>query len=74
MMHAQGTSPMGGLMSAKPEMEEDMMGEAGGNDPASLLQQAIQLHEGHLNGSVPTSPESQEQLMDLLMQALAAVS
>ena len=46
----------------------------GGADPAQLISQAIQLHAAHLNGSEPTSPESQERLMILLQEALSALN
>jgi hypothetical protein len=37
------------------------------------LELAIELHEGHMDGSVPTSPESQQELMDHLEQAEEAL-
>lgn len=40
----------------------------------ALLEEAIALHEGHMDGSVPTSPESQEELMRLLVQARDALA
>ena len=56
------------LMNAYPEQE--MGTEDAGTGPADLIQQAITLHEAHLDGSEPTSPESQQRLMDLLTAAL----
>jgi len=67
-MPAYGNGPMDGLAGATPEMGEASEG------PVSILQQAIALHEGHMNGSVETNPESQQQLMALLTQALSALS
>ena len=32
----------------------------------SKIEQALTLHAGHMDGSVPTSPESQQQLMELI--------
>lgn len=59
---------MKSLMQAAPEQEMEYGSQLG--DPAALLQQAIELHEAHLAGTEPTSPESQQQLMDLLIAAL----
>lgn len=39
----------------------------------SLLQQAAKLHMGHIKGSEPTSPESQQRLMDLIDAAIEAL-
>jgi len=38
------------------------------------LDKAILLHRGHMDGSVPTSEESQEELMEHLMEAKSAFS
>lgn len=38
--------------------------------PTGLLQDAIQIHEGHMNGSIPTSDESQMEMMDKMVGAL----
>lgn len=66
MMHS--TKPMMGLKNAAPEsMEQE---DEQPSSAASILEQAITLHEGHMSGKVPTSDESQQQLMDLLNQAL----
>ncbi len=56
----------------------DMMGGMAGDeleaaDPASLIQQAIDLHQAHMSGAVPPTPESQAELMSLLEQALEAL-
>lgn len=76
MMHGMG-GPMQGLMRAVPQgSDDDMMAgmQGNGEDPTSLLQQAIALHEGHLSGAVPTTPESQQQLMTLLETALSSLT
>ena len=39
----------------------------------SRLQEAISLHAAHMDGSEPTSPESQERLMALMESALEAL-
>lgn len=36
---------------------------------AAYLKEAIELHEGHMDGSVPTSEKSQQQLMDMIVKA-----
>ena len=50
--------------SEAPEMMESHQGLT------QTLQQAIALHAGHMDGSEPTSPESQTALMSLLESAL----
>ena len=60
--------PMNGLHNAMGADEMDMAGMGGASPATSLVDAALALHEGHMNGSVPTSPESQQQLMDLLLQ------
>lgn len=50
------------------------MAVQGGADVAgavSQIQQAIKLHAGHMNGSVPTSDASQMQMMNQMQAALA---
>lgn len=69
MAGLKGAAPMQGGMEMMG-MDENM---ADGGAKA-LLMQAIQLHEGHLSGQVPTTPESQQALMDLLMQAIQSLS
>lgn len=75
---------MNGLKQAMPAYGTDadegmgMMGmggmQGGGTEQAvGLLEQAMQLHAGHLSGEVPVSPESQEQLMQLIEGALSAL-
>lgn len=44
------------------------------DDPASLLREAIQLHQAHMDGTEPTSEASQQKLMRLLEDALTAVT
>lgn len=36
---------------------------------AKLLKEAIELHEGHMDGSIPTDQKSQQKLMDLIVEA-----
>lgn len=61
---------MQGLMQAKPGMGDmEMMGRQ--EDPTQLLQEAISLHQRHMDGTEPATPESQEELMEMLMQALS---
>jgi len=38
------------------------------------LGKAIDLHEGHMDGSVPTSEESQQEMMDMMKNAYAALT
>lgn len=51
-------------------MEEMMQGEEQG--VAAILQQVIALHASHIDGSVQTTPESQQEMMELLERALVA--
>lgn len=44
------------------------------DDPASLLREAIQLHQAHMDGTEPTSEASQQKLMRLLEDALTAIT
>ena len=69
-------SALQGLNSAMPMDEMMDMSDMSGNttsDAVSLLQKARGLHKAHMDGSVPTSDESQQQLMDLLEDALEAL-
>lgn len=52
-------------------------GAAAPTEPSAavaMIQQAVALHQAHMNGTEPTSPESQKRLMDLLQGALTAAS
>jgi hypothetical protein len=56
-------------------MMETGMPEASSNTEATQkLQEAIALHKSHMDGSAPTSPESQQQLMLLLEETLRLLS
>jgi len=46
---------------------------AWGQSAIRWLKKAIALHEGHMNGSVPTSRESQKELMRQLRNALTVL-
>ena len=67
---------MDGLKRAMPASEDEgmgmMMGQGGGGPEQAigLLEEAVQLHAGHLSGQVPVTPESQEELMELIGEAL----
>ena len=71
----------GGMPPPMEESMEEMPLEASEESPEqpngeaiSLLEQAIELHAGHMEGSEPTTPQSQELLMTLLETALEALS
>lgn len=40
----------------------------------SLLKQAIAIHEGHMDGTIPTSMASQKKMMDLMVAAYRSLS
>lgn len=60
------TMPMMGLQSAVPEMDANEPPDAGLGSAVAVLQNAIALHERHMNGTEPPTPESQQQLMNAL--------
>lgn len=75
-MGMKNAPPVQGLREAMPqEMSTEMEGQEmnGMGEVVSALESAIALHQGHIDGTEPTSPESQQQLMTMLEQALIAI-
>lgn len=44
------------------------------NEGMALLKKAIDLHAGHMDGSVPTSEASQQQMMDMMVEAYTMIA
>jgi hypothetical protein len=65
MPPAGGQGPMMGLQNAMGGA--GMMGENPSTDPAVLIDQALTITQGHLDGAVPLTPESHQQLMQILL-------
>lgn len=42
-------------------------------DAASLIREAIELHKAHMGADMPPTPESQEELLELLTRALTSL-
>lgn len=59
------------LLVEQPDQPGSMPGAA--NGAVGLLQEAIALHQAHMDGTEPTSDASQQKLMDLIEAALAAL-
>lgn len=75
MMGGMGGGMMGGGggRAALPGVLSDEPMQSQQADPRGLLQQAIQLHAQHISGAVPPSPESQEEMMQMMQAALQAL-
>lgn len=43
------------------------------DDAIKFLRKAVKIHEGHMDGSIPTSDESQEEMMSLMKSALSSL-
>ena len=72
MMNGPKNGPMEGLMASQAMMGSDE-DNTGGSQVATLLQEAIALHEGHMSGTEPVDEASQQRLMDLLQSALVSL-
>ena len=71
MMH-NAMRGLQGAMSPEQDMHDT---EGGDTSPAqSLLDEAITLHQGHMDGTEPVDGASQAQLMQLLLAARDAIS
>ena len=67
---------MQGLREAMPMdegMPDDMNSENGDGSIESLLDEAILLHQKHMDGTEPTDESSQARLMQLLIDARVAL-
>src|SRR3990167_6046513 len=49
-------------------------GKKSTEEAAALLRQAIELHQGHMDGEIPTDEASQGELMELIEDALSELS
>ena len=67
--------PMDDMMTDAPTTESHVPSDMPQvTQTIELLKEAIELHEGHMNGSIEASEMSQQQLMDLLTDAISILS
>lgn len=60
-----------GAQAALVGQKAEANSKSAAQEAAAPLEKAIQIHEGHMNGTVPTSDQSQMEMMTLMQEALA---